>query len=153
MDPVTVFVISGFLGGVVIALFAIALQRAGSSRAPDALFSRERLSTDVINMAHIRVAGVGGLGLVAMAVVVAIGVPRIGQSLAAGWALGALFAVVLILWRRRRGPMPSSGRRAGANTTLSIDLQASARTEHDRGSSDSYQQIAGVSSRILSRLV
>lgn len=84
-------------------------------------FTRGPLSTNVINMSRIRVAGIGGLGLVAMAVTVALNVPRIGQTLLAGLMLGAMLAVVLILRRRRRGPMPSSGRHAGANAVLSID--------------------------------
>jgi hypothetical protein len=78
-------------------------------------------STDVINAARIRVAGVGGLGLVAMALVVAWFVPRIGRTLAVGLVLGGIFALVLILGRRRTGAMPSSGLRPGANTILSID--------------------------------
>jgi hypothetical protein len=122
MDPVTLVVVPGFLGGLVVALFLIRLQRGGQTRASADAFRGEPLSTDVINMSRIRVAGVGGLGLVAMALVVALSVPRIGQSLALGLVLGALFAGILILGRRRHGPMPSSGQRAGANTTLSIDL-------------------------------
>ena len=38
-------------------------------------------STDVINISRIRAAGLGGLGLFAMALVVAWFVPRIGQTL------------------------------------------------------------------------
>lgn len=76
---------------------------------------------DVINIASIRVAGIGGLGLVAMALALAWSIPRIGQSLALGAVLGVGLAAVLILWRRRLGPMPTSGGRSGANTTLSID--------------------------------
>jgi hypothetical protein len=78
-------------------------------------------STNVINISSVRVAGIGGLGLVAMALLVAVFVPSIGVSQAIAAALGVLLAVGLILWRRRTGPMPSSGRRSGANTTLSIE--------------------------------
>jgi hypothetical protein len=74
------------------------LQAPRSSADP---FGREALSTDVINIAHIRVAGVGGLGLVAMALVVAWFLPRVWQHLTIGAALGVVLAVVLIIVRRR----------------------------------------------------
>ena len=119
MDPFTVLVVLGFLGGLVVALFIRLLGRR-TDRTADA-FAGEPRSTDVINIARIRVAGVGGLGLVAMALTVAWGVPRIGQTVGIGFVLGAICGVVLILRSRGHGPMPSSGRRSGANTTLSID--------------------------------
>ena len=81
----------------------------------------DRVSTDVINMASIKVAGIGGLGLVAMAAAVALDVPEIGQSVGVGLVLGAVGAVIMIVRARRNGPMPSSGNRMGANTVLSID--------------------------------
>ena len=77
--------------------------------------------TDVINAARIRVAGVGGLGLVAMALVVAWGIPRIGMTLVVGFVLSTLLAAILVWRRREDGPMPSSGQHAGANTILAID--------------------------------
>ena len=119
MDPITIVIVPGFIGGLVFALLLARLNRRSEQSDP---FTAEWPSTDIINMARIRVAGVGGLGLVAMAVVVAINIPKIRQLLTIGLALGVLFGVVLVLWRRRAGPMPSSGRRPGANTTLSIDL-------------------------------
>ncbi len=61
------------------------------------------------------------LGLVAMALIVAVFVPSIGVSLAIASVLGTVLAIGLILWRRRTGPMPSSGRRPGANTMLAIE--------------------------------
>ncbi len=120
MDPVTMIAIPGLLGGIVLALIFIRLQRS-QHRSADAAFRDEPLSTDVINMSRIRVAGVGGLGMVAMALAVAWAVPRIGQVLLVGLILGGALAGLLIAWRRRAGPMPSSGRHPGANATLSID--------------------------------
>jgi len=134
MDPITLIVAPGFLGGLVIVLFFIRRQRGRQTRASADAFSGEPVSTDIINISRIRVAGVGGLGLVAMAFLVALVVPRIGQSLALGLVLGAMFAAILILWRRRHGPMPSSGRRAGANTTLSIDTPTPSADKQDHGS-------------------
>ncbi len=87
MDPVTLVV---FLGGIVIAVVFMRLQRRSLNRSDP--FQNDS-TTDVINMARIRVAGVGGLGLVAMATVVAFAVPRIGQTLAAGLVLGAVIAI------------------------------------------------------------
>jgi hypothetical protein len=81
----------------------------------------EPLSTDMINMAHIRVAGIGGFGLVVMAFGVALYLPAIGLSMAVAFFLGTIFAIVLIRRRRVQGPMTSSGQRPGANVVLSID--------------------------------
>ena len=50
------------------------------------------MSPDLINMAHIRVAGVGGLGMLGAAVVTAISLPEIGVALVAGVGLGAAIA-------------------------------------------------------------
>ena len=151
MEPVTIVVVSGFLGGLVIALFVIRSDRGRHTRsAPDA-FSREPLSSDVINMARIRVAGIGGLGLVAMALNVAIFIPRIGVPIGLGLVLGAGFAAVLILRRRRQGAMPSSGRRRGANTTLSIDAPLP-RDGQERDPSNVRRQDVGVPA-VASRLM
>jgi hypothetical protein len=122
MDPVTLFLIPAFAGGVGFALLLIRLSpEPHANLRPDPL-AHEPLTTDVINMARIRVAGVGGLGLVAMAVAVAWFVPRIGETVAVGLVLGAVFGGMLILRRQRTGPMRSSSMRPGANTTLSIDV-------------------------------
>ena len=101
MDPVTLSMIPAFLGGVVIALVWHRLQRRHTIPPGIDPLAREPITTDVINMARIRVAGVGGLGLVAMAVAVAVFIPRIGQSMAIGLLAGVLFAVILLLARGR----------------------------------------------------
>ena len=113
----------GLLGGVVLATIIVLLhRRAGRASAPPLPYRSAPLSTDIINMAHIKVAGVGGLGLVAMAAAVAVDVPRVGQTVLLGLILGAALATGMIVGRRHTGSMPSSGRRMGANTTLSIDV-------------------------------
>lgn len=58
------------------------------------------ITTDAINIAHIRVAGIGGLGLVAMAGVVAWYVPSIGVATLLALAGGLTLAFALIRWRR-----------------------------------------------------
>jgi hypothetical protein len=60
----------------------------------------EPLSSEAINISHIPVAGLGGLGLVAMAGVVAWNVPSIRVAVAVALATGIAFAVALIVWRR-----------------------------------------------------
>ncbi len=136
MDPVILVVVPGFLGGLVIALVVFLRQRRGSQSASLAPSTPQPLSTDIINAASIKVAGIGGLGLVAMAVAVALNVPRIGQTLAIGLALGLALAVVMIVRRRATGAMPSSGEQAGANTTLAIDAVEATDLGHDRAPRD-----------------
>lgn len=62
----------------------------------------EPISTDPINIASIRVAGIGGLGLVAMAAIVAWYVPGIRVATLVALGAGAALAVALIAWRRTR---------------------------------------------------
>lgn len=134
MDPVTTILVPGFLGGLVIAALVILWQRRhGHAPSIAVPYRRDPLSTDVINMASIKVAGVGGLGLVAMAAAVALDVPRIGETIGIGLVLGAVIAAVLIVRRRRAGPMPSSGRGMGANTVLSIDVPTRADSDDHAG--------------------
>ncbi len=122
MDPVMIVLIPGVVGGLILALIIFRMQAPPGGVDP---LRNLPVTTDIINMSRIRVDGVGGLGLVAMALTVAWFVPRIRQYLAIGLALGVLLAVVLILLRRRRGPMPSSGGTPGANTTLTLDAPPS----------------------------
>jgi hypothetical protein len=129
MDPVTLVLLTGFLGGLVLALLIFRMQAPSSSL--DSL-RRHPISTDVINMARIRVDGIGGFGLVVMALTVAWFVLRIRQHVAIGVGLGVVFAIVLIAVRRRNGPMPSSGGMPGAKTTLSIDEPMASHDLGDR---------------------
>jgi hypothetical protein len=122
MDPVIGILVPGFVGGLVIAAVVLLLQRRrGSAESVVMPYRRDPVTTDIINMASIKVAGVGGLGLVAMAVAVALDVPRIAQSLGIGLVLGAIGAAIVIARRRKSDPMPSAGRGMGANTMLALD--------------------------------
>ena len=122
MDPVTLIVVPGFLGGLVIAAIVVILQRRSSRNSSVVVPYRQApLTTDVINMASIKVAGIGGLGLVAMAAAVALDVRRIGESIGVGVGCGIVVALVMIARRRASGSMPSSGGRMGANTILALD--------------------------------
>ena len=134
MDPVTLFMMTAFFGGLVLALWLSRTKRA-SHRQPGPVRGEDQVRLDVIDIARIKVAGVGGLGFVVVALAVAASIPSIGVLLAIGCASGAILAIGLIFWRRRVGPMPSSSQRPGANTTLSIETaeQASDLERHDQG--------------------
>jgi len=126
--------VPAFVGGLVVALL-LALVHHRSSRVREPLPRRDDATlVDPINIAHIRVTGIAGLGFVLLALAVAVYIPSIGVSLAIGAALGIVFAVVLILRRRRIGPLPSSGGRPGANTMLSIDMSESASDDQTNDS-------------------
>ena len=103
MDPATQLLVVGFLGGLIIAAGMLLLNRRRDNDTVSVAYRAEPLSTDIINMSSIKVAGVGGLGLVAMAAAVALDIPRIGQSVGLGMVLGLIGAVATILWRRRPG--------------------------------------------------
>jgi hypothetical protein len=130
MDPVTVTLVPGILGGLAVAWLLSTLHR----RWPETLPVPHELaiSTDAINIAHIRAAGLGGLGLFAMALVVALFVPSIRLAVGAGVLSGAALGVVMILRRRRTGPLPWDSGTSGANTILSIDHPA-ASTDGETG--------------------
>jgi hypothetical protein len=119
MEPLIVVLVPGVLGGIVLAVLILRLRFGARSPAPDARL--EPPSPSLINMAHIPVQGLGGLGMVAMAIVVAIFVPRIRLSMIAAVLLGVALAAVLIAARRRTGPLSSSGRSPGAHAMLRID--------------------------------
>lgn len=104
-------------GGALSAGFSWANRRRTSNAVPDQ-FARDAFSTDTLNFAHVRVAGVGGLGLVLVAAATALDVALVGAVLAAGLTGGVLTAVVVILYRRRNGPLSSSSTGPGARSML-----------------------------------
>jgi len=134
VDPVTLLIVLALVGGLVVApLLALFHHRSARLIEPPSRRDDAPL-VDAINIAHIRVTGIAGLGFVLLALAVAAYIPSIGVSLATGAALGIVFAVVLILRRRRKGPLPSSGGRPGANTMLSIEMNASAGGDETKDS-------------------
>jgi hypothetical protein len=91
-------VLIALVGGWLLAgVLALTNRRASSGVVTRSAI--EPLSPDAINMAHIRVEGIGGLGLIAAGVIIAIYLPEIGFSLLAGVGLGAAIAVGLIAYR------------------------------------------------------
>jgi len=147
MEVLAIITVPLIVGGAFVAYLMFRVNRRRPSTAAH-VGEDPLLSTDVINMARIRVAGIGGLGLVAMALATAYAVPRIGQTLTAGAVLGVCLAAALILWRRHEGPMPSSGGRPGANTTLSIDEPAATRPKEDGSHRPASRQELGASALV-----
>ncbi|MBK9241324.1 MAG: hypothetical protein IPL75_13955 [Acidobacteria bacterium] len=91
---------------------------AGTLTQPDPM-SQGRILGDVINFASVRVAGIGGLPLVAFAVVLALNFPKIGWTVTVGLAGGVVLAVATIVVRRWRGrSTPATVRRADAGSCL-----------------------------------
>jgi hypothetical protein len=106
MEPLLIIILPGIIGGIAVAWL---LSRVGTRlRGPANYEHLEPPSTSIINMARIRVSGVGGLGMVAMSIVVAAFVPSIRLSMAIACALGVVLAAVLIAFRRRKGPLIST---------------------------------------------
>ena len=120
MDVALALVVPGLLGGLLLAGFLARLNRRPSA----GLVRRsvlEPISPDVINMAHIRVAGVGGLSMVATGIVIAIYLPEIGFSLLAALVLGVILAVGLIVFRSRRSAIDSGGHDGFLPSVLTLD--------------------------------
>jgi hypothetical protein len=118
MEPLLFIVVPGVLGGLLLALFLARVQ--GRADAPALAKRLEPPSPGLINMARIRINGVGGLGMVAMASAVAAFVPRIRATMLLAFVLGVALAAALIA-RRRNGPLPSSSEHAGAHSTMFPD--------------------------------
>lgn len=140
MEPLLIIIVPGLLGGIVFALLFIRLGGGPDDARGDARL--EPPSTNMINMASIRVTGVGGLGMVAMAITVAIFVPRIRLTMAIALLLGAALAAVLIALRRRQGPLGSSNH-PGAHSMFPMDTPpAAAPGERGRSPIGRGQELA-----------
>jgi hypothetical protein len=119
MEPLLIILVPGLFGGLVLALLiARRQQRHPSTVVPRRLAAP---SPALINMAHIRIEGVGGLGMVAVAVAVAVSDPRIRLAMIVAAVLGAGLALVLIAMRRRSGALPSSGDGPDDRSILRLD--------------------------------
>ena len=126
MEPLFIVLGLGLVGGVIMALLMgrVHWQTDSDSTRVVRRGRLEPLSPDLINMARIRVDGVGGLGMVAMAVAVALAVPRIRMTMLMAALLGGALAAVLIAVRRRRDPLSSGRGSPGAHAMLPLDRPA-----------------------------
>jgi hypothetical protein len=119
MEPLFIILVPGLFGGLVLALL-IARRRPGT---PSTIVPRRLAapSPAFLNMAHIHVEGVGGLGMVAAVVAVAVFDPRIRLAIIAALVLGSGLALVLIAMRRWTGGLPSNGGGTDDRSTLRLD--------------------------------
>jgi hypothetical protein len=113
------FAVLAGAGGVLMALFFkwSSRRHAPPTSVPDS-FSRDAFSTDTVNFAHVRVAGVGGLGLVLVAAAVTFDFPLATVVVLSGLVGGLVAAGVAIVLRRKQGPLPSSTEGPGARAVL-----------------------------------
>jgi hypothetical protein len=119
MEPVLIALMSGLFGGLVVALLLAGMHLKPSS-APVVSRRLAAPSPALINMATIKVEGVGGLGMVAAVIAVAIADPRIRLATMIAAVLGAALAFVLIATRRRTGALPSGGNRPDDRSMLHL---------------------------------
>ena len=96
------FLVVTALGGVLLAALRFSVAHDGTPATVSDPFAREMLSTDTINIAHIRVAGVGGAGLVLAAMLAALEFQLTTVAVALGLCGGTLGALTVILFRRLR---------------------------------------------------
>ena len=146
MEPFTIVMVPGVLGGALVALLIVRFSRPSTHTGNEG--DLQPPSTNMINMARIRVTGIGGLGMVAMAVTVAVFVPRIRLTMVIALLLGGALAAGLIAIRRRNGPLPS-GKYPGAHSMLPLDSGAP-RAGRERASED-HNRLSSSSSTLLAR--
>ena len=126
MEPLLVILLPGILGGLVVAwLIARRPGRTSSTFVPRRL---EAPSPALINMAHIRIEGLGGLGMVAAVVAVAIADSRIRLATIIAGVLGTALALALVAIRRRSGALPSSGDGPDDRSLLHLHLDPRRRS-------------------------
>lgn len=129
MDVGLSLTLSGLLGGLSIAALLAWLNRRPSSPGVVTRSALEPLSPDTINMAHIRVAGTGGLGLVAAIIIIAMYLPELRYALSISLVLGAALAAILIVARAKARRTGSDDRGPHANAMLPLDAPSSAAHE------------------------
>jgi hypothetical protein len=119
MEPLLIVMVLGLIGGLGLSLL-IARYRRGTPPT----FVPRRLAAPtpaLINMANIRVEGIGGLGMVAAVIAVAIADSRIRVAIIIALVLGSGLALALIALRRHDGPLPSAGDGPDDRSMLHID--------------------------------
>ncbi len=144
-------VLYGLAGGVVVALVLARLHQWSKAKATTEteIVHPDQLSIDVINFSHLQVVGAGGLGLVVVCAMVAIVIPPVGFSLLAGCVSGTAWAILSIVRQRKDGPISSSSRSPGANTTLRLDEPSNG----DEPVSPEVRRVRQLSATELKRLV
>ena len=88
-------------GGVTAAALFFSHSREHHASFSNDRFAREGVAGDVLNMSRVRVAGLGGAGLLLVAVLAAAQFPLTAATLLIGIIGGALGGLAVILYRRR----------------------------------------------------
>jgi hypothetical protein len=88
-------------GGVTAAALFFSHSRERQTAFSDDRFAREGVAGDVLNMSRVRVAGLGGAGLLLVAILAAFQFPLTAATLLIGAIGGALGGLATIMWRRR----------------------------------------------------
>ena len=129
MEPLLIVLVPGVLGGLLVA-FVMAGRR---TKLPIVAVSRRLAAPTpaLINIAAIKVEGIGGLGMVAAVLAVAIADPRIRLAIMIAAVLGVKLAFGLILIRRRTGALPSGGDDPDDRSMFHLDSRRRARSGND----------------------
>jgi len=130
MEPLLIALVFGLSGGLALSFFI-----ARTRRGTPPMFVSRRLDAPtpaLINMAHIRVEGIGGLGMVAAVIAVAIADSRIRMATIVALVLGVGLALGLIAWRRRSGPLSSAGDGPDDRSMLHLEEPEHAATSSRR---------------------
>jgi hypothetical protein len=113
MEPLLLVLIPGVFGGLVLSWL---IGRHQSTTPPTFVPRRlEAPSPSLINMSSIKVEGLGGLGMVAAVIAVAIADSRIRLAMIIALVLGGGLALGLIAMRRRDA---ESGRHGGPDDSI-----------------------------------
>ena len=134
MEPLVIVLVPGLVGGFVLAML---MARKHINLRPSGAGRLEPPSPSLINMAHIRVQGGGGLGIVAAVIAVAVFDPRIRLMIGFAVLCGGVVGAVLIMRRRADGPFPSGPDGSGPHSLLGLDRTGSP----DRHSRDRDQTV------------
>ena len=124
MEPLVIVLIPGVFGGLFVAWLIAATRRGSSSTVVPRRLAAP--TPALINMAHIQVEGVGGLGMVAAVIAVAIADPRIRLAILVAWVFGTALAIALIVIRRRSGALPSGGDGPDGRSMLHLESRPAA---------------------------
>ena len=144
MEPLLLVLIPGLFGGLVLALLiAMKPQDRSTVAVPRRLAPP---TPSLINMAHIKVEGIGGLGMVAAVLAVAIADPRIGLATLIAAGMGVVLAGVLVAMRRRTGAMPWSG--DGTDNRFTLRIDADERRAHLAARRGTIDQVRGRSAGV-----
>ena len=146
METLLMVLIPGILGGFLLSLLIARFRRT----TPPTFVPRqlEAPSPSLINMAHIKIEGLGGLGMVAAVIAVAIADPRIRLAIIIAAVLGAGLALGLIAARRRTGSLPSGGDDHDDRSMLHLETtRTRTPTEGVRASKDEAKRMRATGTR------